>query len=74
MYGKQPISFNFHIQEAVKRGVPASEVKALTELIGRESSWNPKVKNHNSTAYGYGQFLKSIRRPSPSSSIPLSKT
>lgn len=62
MYGKQPSSFNFYMQEAVRRGVPASEVKALTELIGRESSWNPKAKNPNSTAYGYGQFLKSTRQ------------
>lgn len=62
MYGKQPSSFNFNMQEAVKRGVPASEVKALTELIGRESSWNPKAKNPKSTSYGYGQFLKSTIR------------
>ena len=62
MYGKQPISFNFQMQEAVRRGVPASEVKALTELIGRESSWNPNAKNPKSTAYGYGQFLKPTRQ------------
>ena len=62
MHGKQPSSFDFNMQEAVRRGVPASEVKALTELIGRESSWNPKAKNPKSTAYGYGQFLKSTRQ------------
>jgi hypothetical protein len=57
-----PQSFQTHMSQAVKKyGVPASWVPALTELIRRESSFNPKAKNPKSTAYGYGQFLKSTR-------------
>jgi hypothetical protein len=54
-------TFQAHMSQAVKMGVPVSWVPALTELIGRESSWNPKAKNPKSTAHGYGQFLKSTR-------------
>jgi hypothetical protein len=60
-YGKQPSSFNTQMQQAISRGVPFAEAKGLTELIGRESSWNPSAKNPKSTAYGYGQFLSSTR-------------
>lgn len=37
-------------------------IPALTELIGRESSWNHNAKNPKSTAKGYGQFLAGTRR------------
>ena len=47
---------------AVRKGVPFSEVKALTELIGLESSWNPNAKNPKSSAHGLAQFLTSTRR------------
>lgn len=40
-----------------KAGVPASWKPYLTELFGRESTWNPYAKNDSSTAYGYAQFL-----------------
>jgi hypothetical protein len=55
-------TFKSHLNQAIQTGgVPASWAPALTELVGRESSWNPKAKNPNSTAHGYGQFLKSTR-------------
>lgn len=54
-------TFQGHMQQAVQMGVPQSWVPALTELVGRESSWNPSAKNPKSTAHGYGQFLKSTR-------------
>lgn len=37
-------------------------VPALTELIGRESSWNFTAKNPTSSAKGYGQFLAGTRK------------
>ena len=39
--------------------IPAEWAYALTELVGRESSWNHKAKNPNSSARGYGQFIAS---------------
>lgn len=35
------------------------EWKYFDDLIQRESSWNSKAQNPNSTAFGYGQFLNS---------------
>lgn len=53
-------TYKTQLARAVQAGdVPDSWVVALTELIGRESNWNAGVKNPNSTAKGYGQFLKS---------------
>jgi Peptidase family M23/Transglycosylase SLT domain len=60
-YGKQPSNFNGQMQQAISKGVPFAQAKAMTELIGRESSWNPNAKNPKSTAHGYGQFLNSTR-------------
>lgn len=60
-YGAQPSSFNTQMNAAIKKGVPYAQAKALTELIGRESSWNSNAKNKSSSAYGYGQFLSSTR-------------
>lgn len=54
-------SYQGHLKEAIKMGVPANWANALTELVGRESSWNPSAKNPSSTAHGYGQFLNSTR-------------
>lgn len=33
------------------------EVKPFFEIIRRESEWNPKAQNPESTAFGIGQFL-----------------
>lgn len=43
---------------AVSRGFNRSELKCLFELIDRESSWNHKAANPNSSAYGLFQQLK----------------
>jgi hypothetical protein len=59
--GKQPAAFNTHMSQAIQKGVPFSESKLLTELIGRESGFRPTAQNPTSTAYGYGQFLTSTR-------------
>jgi hypothetical protein len=55
-------TYKQHLTAALKTGkIPANWVVGLTELVGRESSWNPKADNPSSTAYGYGQFLTSTR-------------
>lgn len=58
-------TFKGHLSEALNSGkIPTDKetIIALTELIGRESTWNPQADNPSSTAYGYGQFLKSTRQ------------
>ncbi len=56
-------TYQNHMAQAVQKGgVPAEWVPLMTELIGRESSWNSSAKNPTSTAHGYGQFLKSTRQ------------
>jgi hypothetical protein len=55
-------TYKKNLASAISSGkVPDSWAVALTELIGRESTWNPSVKNSKSSAYGYGQFIKSTR-------------
>jgi hypothetical protein len=56
-----PKTFQTHMQTAIKRGVPADWAPLLSEIVRRESSYNPYAKNPNSSAYGYGQFLTSTR-------------
>jgi hypothetical protein len=56
-----PSKFQTHMQTAIKRGVPADWAPLLSEIVRRESSYNPYAKNPNSSAYGYGQFLTSTR-------------
>jgi muramidase (phage lysozyme) len=47
--------------QSVQRAIPDAPSWApyITELVGRESSWNPNIKNPSSSAHGYGQFLDS---------------
>ncbi|MFY0760182.1 peptidoglycan DD-metalloendopeptidase family protein [Metabacillus dongyingensis] len=55
-------AYKSHLSQALQTGkISESWVVALTELIGRESTWNPKVGNKKSSAWGYGQFLSSTR-------------
>lgn len=58
-YGKQPASFNRDMSAAIQKGVPFAWAKQLTELVGRESSFRPNIKNPTSSAHGYAQFLNS---------------
>lgn len=44
-----------------KAGVPSSWAPYLTELFGRESTWDPNAANKSSTARGYAQFLDTTR-------------
>jgi hypothetical protein len=54
--------FNNDLAAAFSRSsFPGDWGGALTELVRRESSFNPNAKNPKSTAYGYAQFLNSTR-------------
>ena len=46
----------------VKGGFSAGWAPLITEIVKRESGFNPNAKNPTSTAYGYGQFLTSTRK------------
>jgi hypothetical protein len=55
-------TFVSHLKSAVSSGaIPKAWAIPMAELVGRESSWNPSVKNKNSSAYGYGQFINATR-------------
>jgi hypothetical protein len=48
-------SFMGNLNSAMKsKKVPTTWAKALIEIAGRESTWNPKASN--GTHFGYGQF------------------
>jgi hypothetical protein len=57
-----PASFKTNMNTAISRGVPSDWAPLLSEIVRRESSYNPSAKNPTSTAYGYGQFLASTRK------------
>lgn len=60
--GTPPQSYQNNFATALKAtGFPSSWTQPMAQLIANESSWNPNAKNPNSTAHGYGQFLKSTR-------------
>ncbi len=44
---------------AAQRGWTGAQWAALSELVSRESSWNPNAQNPTSSAYGLFQFLDS---------------
>jgi SLT domain-containing protein len=46
---------------AVKMGLPKEWTPLLSEIVKRESSFDPTAKNPTSSAYGYGQFVKKTR-------------
>lgn len=57
-----PSAFNKNLTAAATRAnLPTEWLGSLTELVRRESGFNPNAKNPTSTAYGYGQFLASTR-------------
>ena len=45
-------------QRAVNRGIRSTQLKCLKELVWRESRFDPKADNPNSSAYGLFQQLK----------------
>lgn len=61
-YGAGYETFQKNLSAALARsGNSADWANGITELVKRESGFNPNAKNPKSTAYGYAQFLKSTR-------------
>lgn len=63
VYSQPPVEMWITPKRLVKhrasaRGYDKSELKCLFEIIDRESDWNPKADNPNSTAFGLFQRLK----------------
>lgn len=57
-------TYKSNLTKAVNDGkVSAAWAYDLTELIGRESTWNSTAKNPKSSAYGYGQLIKANVKP-----------
>lgn len=61
-YGAGYESFKVNLNAALAQsGFDPGWAVPLTEIVKRESSFNPKAKNPKSTAHGYAQFLNSTR-------------
>jgi soluble lytic murein transglycosylase-like protein len=61
-YGAGYESFQKNLNTALaKSGFDPAWATPLTEIVKKESSFNPKAKNPKSTAHGYAQFLNSTR-------------
>jgi soluble lytic murein transglycosylase-like protein len=61
-YGAGYESFKVNLNSALAQsGFDPGWAVPLTEIVKRESSFNPKAKNPKSSAHGYAQFLSSTR-------------
>jgi hypothetical protein len=59
----QPQSLMQADAKAVARALLTEpQFKCFTQLMGKESAWNPEAKNPSSSAAGVGQLLKSTYR------------
>jgi hypothetical protein len=54
-------AYQANVQKAIQKGLDPAWVPVMSQIVQRESSFNPNAKNPNSTAYGYAQFLNSTR-------------
>lgn len=62
-YGSNYQNFTKDLSVALSRSGTSPEwAKGITELVKRESGFNPKAKNPTSSAHGYAQFLTSTRK------------
>lgn len=60
--GDLPSSYKRDLSNAINiAGIPSNQLQAFNWIIQHESSFNPNAKNPNSSAYGYGQFLRDTR-------------
>jgi hypothetical protein len=57
-----PAAYQQNMQKAISMGVDPSWAPVLSQIVAKESSYNPNAHNPTSTAYGYGQFLDSTRK------------
>jgi len=62
-YGSNYQNFRKDLSVALSRaGISPEWASGITELVKRESGFNPKAKNPTSSAHGYAQFLTSTRK------------
>jgi SLT domain-containing protein len=55
-YKTSPSDFQTNMSTAIKKGVPQEWAPIMSEIVKRESSFNPKALNKSSGTYGYAQF------------------
>lgn len=54
-------AYQQNLQKAYGMGLNPAWGPVMSQIVSRESSFNPNAKNPKSTAYGYGQFLRDTR-------------
>ncbi len=57
VYAKRPPLMQVDAKAVARELLTDKQFKCLTQLIGKESAWNPKAENPISTASGIGQLL-----------------
>lgn len=56
-YEPRPPMMQVNAKEVARELLTEKQFSCFTKLIGKESAWNPKAENPNSTASGIGQML-----------------
>jgi len=54
----QPSLMQADAKDVARELLTRPQFRCFTQLMGKESAWNPKAKNSTSTAAGVGQLLK----------------
>ena len=62
VYAQRPPLMQVDAKAVAQELLTDKQFKCLTQLIGKESHWNPKAKNPSSSAVGIGQLLDATYR------------
>lgn len=62
VYAQRPPLMQVDAKAVAQELLTDKQFKCLTQLIGKESHWNPKAKNPSSSAIGIGQLLDATYR------------
>lgn len=57
IYKPRPPLMQVEAKEVARELLTTKQFSCFTQLIGKESAWNPKAENPTSTASGIGQML-----------------
>ena len=62
IYKERPALMQVNPKQIARELLTKEQFACFTKLVGKESAWNPKARNPESSAKGIGQLLKGTYR------------